>query len=254
MGGYLVDRRRKYPRLPIAQRPASTASPEMVRAVRHSSIPLLERSRIIRIRLPGAHSQEFLTIMSKLILPTLPQLKKDVCWKSIMSTSTLLHILVVEDSRGDAVLLTRAFLRVSADIDITLCLTAEDAAQAIACGKRDFDLFITDINLPGMSGINLLQRLSETKVVEGLPAIVLTSSAASADVDAAFQTDICGYVVKPYDSVEYERIARSLVNWWRAAQSLFPALRCSSLVDAVRALPTAISSQTCITEILCISN
>ncbi len=59
------------------------------------------------------------------------------------------------------------------------------------------DVFLLDINLPGMDGIELLRRLRDNETVAKVPAIALTAHAMSTDRDRFFDAGFNGYVTKP---------------------------------------------------------
>jgi len=66
-----------------------------------------------------------------------------------------LHILYVEDN--DHLRETIGMLMEGDGREIVLCANAEAALQA--CAERHFDLVVTDVSLPGMSGTELARRL-----------------------------------------------------------------------------------------------
>ena len=79
------------------------------------------------------------------------------------------------------------------------------AAQALLAGGRP-DLIILDINMPEVSGLDMLEFLRRRKEWKNLPVIMLSSEAADVTVDQAMQLGADGYVMKPVTIDELEKV------------------------------------------------
>ncbi|MCK4842369.1 MAG: response regulator [Methylococcales bacterium] len=64
--------------------------------------------------------------------------------------------------------------------------------------EKDFDLILMDINLPGMDGKELTQRLRTTKHYKGKPMVAVTAAAMKHDIEIA-EGVFDDYVTKPLD-------------------------------------------------------
>ena len=64
-------------------------------------------------------------------------------------------------------------------------------------------LLLLDINMPGASGLDVLQWLKGESRLPQLPVVMLTSSAASCDVHEATRLGVKGYLVKPLNPAEW---------------------------------------------------
>ena len=82
-------------------------------------------------------------------------------------------------------------------------LSARLAAQALLGGERP-DLFILDINMPEVSGIDFLEFLRVRKDFAGLPVVMLSTEAADVTVDQALAIGADAYVTKPVAIEELE--------------------------------------------------
>jgi len=78
------------------------------------------------------------------------------------------------------------------------------AAQALLAGGRP-DLMILDINMPEVSGLDMLEFLRRRKEWKNLPVIMLSSEAADLIVDRAMQLGADGYMTKPVTIEELEK-------------------------------------------------
>ncbi|MCE9644937.1 MAG: response regulator [Chloroflexi bacterium] len=79
------------------------------------------------------------------------------------------------------------------------------AAQALLAGGKP-DLMILDINMPEVSGLDMLEFLRRRKEWKDLPVIMLSSEAADVTVDKAMLLGADGYVMKPVTIEELEKV------------------------------------------------
>ncbi|MNC71785.1 Chemotaxis protein CheY [compost metagenome] len=72
-----------------------------------------------------------------------------------------------------------------------------------------FDFLITDWNMPGMSGIDLLNYVRADDRVKHLPVLMVTAEAKREQIIKAAQAGVNGYVIKPFTAqVLKEKIER----------------------------------------------
>ena len=73
--------------------------------------------------------------------------------------------------------------------------TAENGAQAMRLiGEEKFDVALLDMVMPGMSGVELLERIMET--TSETKCIVLSNQGEQSDIDTANRAGAIGYIVK----------------------------------------------------------
>jgi len=119
------------------------------------------------------------------------------------------HILVVDDE-----LSMREFLQIFLERKQYRVSTAESAEEALAVfAENDFDLVLSDLNLPGMDGIRFMQKLKEVGAGDGqeIPVILITAFGTAASAVEAMKEGARDYVLKPFDNDELLRtIERAL--------------------------------------------
>ncbi len=81
---------------------------------------------------------------------------------------------------------------------------ARAAAQALLSGGRP-DLMILDINMPEVSGLDLLEFVRRRDDWDDLPILMLSTEAADVTVDRAMALGADGYVTKPVTMEELQR-------------------------------------------------
>jgi len=83
-------------------------------------------------------------------------------------------------------------------------LNARSAAQNLLVGEQP-DLVLLDINMPEVSGLDLLEFLRRHSKWDNLPIVMLSSEAADVTVDEAMELGADGYVMKPVTIEELEK-------------------------------------------------
>ena len=91
------------------------------------------------------------------------------------------------------------------DCEVVSFLNARSAARTLLSGRRP-DALILDINMPEVTGLDLLEFVRRNQVWKGLPVVMLSSDAADVTVDKALTIGADGYVTKPVTLEELERV------------------------------------------------
>jgi DNA-binding response OmpR family regulator len=90
------------------------------------------------------------------------------------------------------------------DFEATAYSNARSATKALLAGNLP-DLMILDINMPEVSGLDLLEFVRRRSEWKKLPVIMLSTEAADVTVDKAMKLGADGYVMKPVTIEELER-------------------------------------------------
>ncbi|MBI1683192.1 response regulator transcription factor [Caulobacter hibisci] len=105
-------------------------------------------------------------------------------------------VLVVDDDP-----LVTEFVRFRLEMDGFAVEVAHNAEDALAAAiRRPPHVFLLDVGLPEINGLTLLRRLRAEKRLKDVPAIMITASAAGANVKAAMEAGAVGYVLKPFSA------------------------------------------------------
>lgn len=132
-----------------------------------------------------------------------------------------LKILLVEDNAADAKLGAKLIAR-RAEIspeDIALVASGEEAIRTLSeAASHDPaslpNLVFLDLNLPGVSGIEVLRTARAHPQLRGMPIIVLSSSTAPSDVNQAYEHGATAYLRKAPDLAAYESLLDSIAGFW----------------------------------------
>ena len=90
------------------------------------------------------------------------------------------------------------------DCDVTAFFNVRSAARSIAAGKKP-DLLILDLNMPEISGLDMIEFLRRRPDSKHLPIVMLSSEAADMVVDKALALGADSYVMKPITIEELEK-------------------------------------------------
>ncbi len=106
-----------------------------------------------------------------------------------------MKILVVDDFST----MRRIIKNLLRDLGLTNTQEADDGATALPMLKEgDFDFVVTDWNMPGMQGIDLLKHIRADEKLKHLPVLMVTAEAKREQIIAAAQAGVNGYIVKPF--------------------------------------------------------
>ncbi len=89
--------------------------------------------------------------------------------------------------------------------EVTSYLSARSAAAAFAKGNQP-DLLILDINMPEVTGLDMLEFLRRRGDWNDMPIVMLSTEAADVTVDKALALGADGYVSKPVTIEELEKV------------------------------------------------
>jgi two-component system, response regulator len=112
-----------------------------------------------------------------------------------------LRVMLVEDNPED-VAFTKIILRKAGlDRNLLVVLDGKGAIEALVRlkenGSRIPDLILLDINLPDISGIDLLTKIKQDHKLSRIPVVMLTGSNFDDDIQKSYDLGASTYLVKP---------------------------------------------------------
>lgn len=106
-----------------------------------------------------------------------------------------MKILVVDDFST----MRRIIKNLLRDLGMTNVQEADDGQTALPILKQGgIDFLVTDWNMPGMTGIELLKEVRSDPKLAPMPVLMVTAEAKKEQIIAAAQAGVNGYVVKPF--------------------------------------------------------
>lgn len=124
------------------------------------------------------------------------------------------HIVLVEDDPDDVYF----FRQVIKKSDIELRLTnLSDGIELLEFLNRKQDeqfLIFLDLNMPRMSGLEVLAHLKEQELINKHIVIAYTTSDYNKDIEDAYDLGVKSYIVKPSNQAELSSLIQSALDYW----------------------------------------
>lgn len=125
---------------------------------------------------------------------------------SVENMRSRLRVLVVDDE-PDLLEILRVALTSLRPYTVSVALSAASALERIAEAPVAFDIFLLDIQMPEVGGLELLGRIRRMPLYAETPVIMLTAMSDRSYVEMAFREGASDYVTKPFDYEDlFERI------------------------------------------------
>lgn len=129
------------------------------------------------------------------------------------------EVLLVEDDAADIDLTIEAVSESSLPVNLN---AVRSGAEAISYLQQEPpfqnvtlpDLILLDLNLPGMSGKEILQEIRNDENLCHIPIAVLTTSQAEHDVKDSYKLGANCYVSKPAGLDDFNRVIQALEDFW----------------------------------------
>ncbi|GAC18764.1 MAG: two-component system chemotaxis response regulator CheY [Paraglaciecola sp.] len=117
-----------------------------------------------------------------------------------------MKILVVDDFST----MRRIIKNLLKDLGFANIQEADDGSTALPMLQQgDFDFVVTDWNMPGMQGIDLLRAIRADANLKHIPVLMVTAEAKKEQIVAAAQAGVNGYVIKPFTAATLkEKLAK----------------------------------------------
>jgi two-component system chemotaxis response regulator CheY len=119
-------------------------------------------------------------------------------------------VLVIDDSA----MMRKVVLRVlkMADVEFETALEAGNGDEALLLIRDNkLALIMCDINMPGMSGLELLQQVKDEKLAVGVPIVMVTTETSEPQVRLAILAGARGYIRKPFTVEHIKNNVRPLL-------------------------------------------
>lgn len=129
-------------------------------------------------------------------------------------------ILLVEDDVGDQKLAKQALCGDKVGNEVIIVGSAEEGLEYLERSKQSEpgcpmpDLILLDLNMPGIGGKGMLEKLRQDDVLNLIPVVILTTSDSDRDVLESFQLQAAGYIQKPANLEGFKKAMSDLTDYW----------------------------------------
>jgi two-component system chemotaxis response regulator CheY len=96
---------------------------------------------------------------------------------------------------------------------MSLCLEAGNGREALEQLKKNWvDVIISDLNMPEMNGVQLLQELSQDTLYKNIPVIIVSTDGSREWIVEVKRKGAKGFITKPFQSEEIRKVLHEVIG------------------------------------------
>ncbi|MFC5412939.1 response regulator [Larkinella bovis] len=123
-------------------------------------------------------------------------------------------IAVVDDDEDDLFLIQEAFKSCLKEEKVLIASSGADLLSRLETARTLPSFLLLDLNMPQMSGFEVLERLRADRRYNLMPVLIFSTSNAQPDIDRAYELGANSYVKKPSSFADYKSVVEDLCNFW----------------------------------------
>ena len=138
---------------------------------------------------------------------------------TVETNAPTIEVLLVEDSPGDVRLMHEAFRVANNRVRLNVATDGIEAmgflrqkGKYYSCPRPN--LILMDLNLPKMSGLEVLAQIKDDPTLKMIPTVILTISDAETDVAKGYRLQANCYLRKPVQLEAFENLVQSINDFW----------------------------------------
>ena len=128
-------------------------------------------------------------------------------------------VLLAEDNENDIELTRLSFRRSKLACELHV---VEDGVACMEFLRRQGehadkpfpDLLLLDLNMPRMSGSEVMAEIASDPALSHLPVVILTTSSDDAEVLKLYRLRCSSYIVKPLDFLQFQQCVSTVTDYW----------------------------------------
>lgn len=142
-----------------------------------------------------------------------------------MKETRALDILLIEDNDDDILLTEEAFAENRLTNKLVVARTGADALkylnkEGIYADAKKPGVILLDLNLPGISGIEVLQQIKNDEYLKDIPVVVLTTSSLEEDIITSYKLHANCYINKPVSLDRFLEVIKIFGDFWLSVATL----------------------------------
>ena len=122
------------------------------------------------------------------------------------------HVLLIKEALENGGIVQKTFVANNGEAALDLLIhDRQEENNTASCYP---DLILLDLNLPKISGLELLKKIKSDRQLKQIPVVVISSSWREEDVVAAYETGANSYIVKPVNFDEFTDRVKQVQTYW----------------------------------------
>lgn len=137
------------------------------------------------------------------------------------------EILLVEDNEDDVLLTRRVFRNSAFPVNLRHVENGRQCMdylrkQGEYAGAPTPDMLLLDLNMPVMTGREVMAEIVNDPLLRKIPVVVLTTSRDTRDLEAMYNFRCSSYIAKPVDFIKFQETIEQLREYWFGVVELPP--------------------------------
>ena len=120
------------------------------------------------------------------------------------------RVLIVEDSATMRSLLASSLEDLGGELEVCEAASGFEALRILP--RDDFDLIVTDINMPDINGLELVSFVKSNAAYRAIPLVIISTEGSERDRAKGLELGADAYLVKPFEPEELVRVVRELLG------------------------------------------
>ncbi|KAA2241709.1 response regulator [Chitinophaga agrisoli] len=126
-----------------------------------------------------------------------------------------INVLLVENDEDEQLFMKEGFLTTQLYNVLGVAGNGEEAVAVMQEIQEILpDLIISDLNMPGMNGLDLLQYVKNNSTLAHIPVIITSTSFTPTVIDKCMLSGAYAYHTKPDSFIEYDKFAEKIYHEW----------------------------------------
>ncbi|GGB78833.1 MULTISPECIES: response regulator [Deinococcus] len=125
------------------------------------------------------------------------------------------RFLLIDDNPHDQLLAIEAFAELCPDCHLSVASTGQQALAGLQAAAELPEVILLDVNMPGMDGFEVLQALKDDPRLHLIPVVMLSTSGAQDDVQAAYTLYASSYIVKAQQFTAFLEQMDGFLRYWQ---------------------------------------
>lgn len=128
-----------------------------------------------------------------------------------------INVMLVENDEDEQMFMKEGFQSTNLFNILVVASNGDEAFAAISDSRQPLpDLIISDLNMPGKNGLDLLQDIKNDPALLHIPVIIISTSFTTTIINKCLSSGAHAFHTKPHSFVEYDKFAEKIYQEWQA--------------------------------------